>query len=179
MYAKPIGYNTLSFAYASSIYRPFNDYPSGMNQAYSPAVGRSRRLTLTFSAAPDDLSGFSVPDGAPSDPNSPLTSFVFTYGGAPGAGIIPLVGGCGTAAQAATATQVALAAQLGNWDVTNPSAGVVLMVYQFPGLNPALTILGDPNFSISTLSGNFGATLPGRFGKNFCFLPDTIPAVEG
>ena len=179
MYTKPVGYNTLFLAYASGIYRPYNDFVSGMSMAYSPAVGNERRLTLTFSAAPDDLSGLAVDDGSPANPGQLPTSLIYTWAGSPGAGIIPLVAGGGTAAQAATATQVAMAAQLDNWIVTNPSAGVVVMVYQFDGLNPEVDQLGDPNVGISLISGAFGATLPGRFGKNFCFMPDTVPPEEG
>jgi len=48
-----------------------------------------------------------VPDSNAAEFNT-VTQFTYVYGGSPGAGVIPLVSGGGTAAQAATATQVAL-----------------------------------------------------------------------
>jgi hypothetical protein len=176
-HAKPTGYNTLCFAQASLIYRPWNGFVSG-DRRLSPIISTFRQLTLTFSAAPDDLSEIDVEDGGAQEPSETPRNFVFTYNGSPGAGIIPLVAGGGTAAQAATATQVAFEAQLANWTVTNPSAGVVVMVSRWPGINPSIALVGDPNIGISTLSAIIGASLPGRFGKNYCFLPDTpIPEV--
>jgi hypothetical protein len=177
-YAKPIGYDTRMFAQASLIFRPWNGFVSG-DRRLSPIISTFRTLTLTFSAAPDDLSEIDVPDGGAQEPGQADTNFVFTWGGAPGAGIIPLVGGGGTAAQAATATSVAFNTQLVNWTVTNPSAGVVVMVSRWPGINPGITLTGVTNIGQTILAAVLGASLPGRFGKNFCFLPDTVPPTPG
>ena len=38
-------------------------------------------------------------------------------------------------------------------------------------------VSGDTNNPARTATG--GACLPGRFGKNYCFLPDTLVVVVG
>lgn len=164
-------------------YRPYNNFPSG-SMAYVPGGASSPEvITITFDFIPDDLSVMTVPDGVGQAAGVPTTNFTYTYNGAPGAGIIPLVAGGGTAAQAATATQVALAAQLTNWAVTNPSAGVVVMTRLQAGFNltaaelAALTadLINTPNESSAVTVGvtesSFGLIIPGRFGKNYCILP--------
>lgn len=162
MYPKPPGYNTVSLATGSQSYVPFNGFRSG----FGPVVMTSEVLTLTFSDKPDDGSGFEI-----QDPEG-LVAFEYVYGGSPASNIIPLVSGGGTAAQAATATQVALAAQLVSWIVTNPSAGVVVLVQKQKGVSPDITLTDDPNITVDTDLATFSNVLPGRFGKNYCFLPD-------
>lgn len=178
-YAKPTGYNTLCFQAAQAIYRPNNGALNSQVMRYGPVLNTKRRLTITFSAAPDDLSELHVQDGSYGALDTPTRDFVFTYGGSPGTGVIPLVMGGGTAAQAATATFTALAAELTHWDVSNPSAGVVVLESHLAGVNPTLTDTGDTNTGVSILAADVGVVLPGKFGKNYCYLPDTAPPEVG
>lgn len=161
MYPKPAGYQTSALAIGSQSYKPFNGY----RQGFGPVQITSEVFTLTFSAAPDDGSGFNI--------DFPTIAFAYAYGGSPGAGVIPLVMGGGTAAQAATATQVALAAQIGDdWEVTNPSSGVVVMSPRQKGRVVTFDIDLDPNFTVETDLPTFSNVIPGKFGKNYCFMPD-------
>jgi len=115
-YLKPPGYNTLNMVngLVGRWYKPFNQYISG-SQAYGIGGPSAQVATFVFSAAPADLSQITVPDGPVNQPGGPnLKTFTFTYSGSPGAGIIPLVAGGGTAAQAATAAYNAMLSQLTN-----------------------------------------------------------------
>lgn len=155
--------------------KPNNGFVSG-NMNYAAGSPTATILTLTFSAAPADLSSLNFPDTPTIRPGNPLYAFTFTYSGAPGAHIIPLVAGGGTANQAATATQVALAAQLTNWTVTNPVAGQVKMVARQRGLTLTAAQLaairvGVTNVTIVQTAPSFGLIIPGRFGRNYCILP--------
>jgi len=157
-YAKPIGYRIMN---SPGGYKIFNDYPSALY--YSPNRPR-RSFPYFFTAAPDNGSGISIPG---------FGIFTFTWGGAPGAGIIPLVGGGGTADQAATAAQVALSAQLPGWSVTNPSAATLVLMSP-PGTLPTVTLLLDPNMDLGSNGAfTFAGVVPGRFGQNYCFMAGT------
>ncbi len=157
------------------IFRKMNNgYTSG-SQSYGAGAPTAEILTLTFSAAPADLSQILVPDGI-NGSGTPTTTFTFRWGGAPGAGNIPLVGGGGTAAQAATAAQVALAAQLSNWTVTNPSSGVTRLTMKQKGFNIsaaaiAAFLVGVTNITLAATAFSIGLVIPGRFGKGSCTLP--------
>lgn len=169
------GYATSWLTNRVSTYKPNNGFVSG-NQNYAPGAPSAQFLTLTFTAAPANSSGLSVPDGPGNTSGTPVRNFTFTYSGSPGSGIIPLVAGGGTAAQAATATQVALAAQLTNWTVTNPSAGVVRMVRNQKGFNLSAAQItafrvGTTNITLGNNAATFAQVIPGRFGKNYCTLP--------
>ncbi len=157
------------------IFRKINNGFVSGSQNYGAGAPTAEILTLTFTAAPADTSGLAVPDGI-NGSGTPTKSFTFTYAGSPGTGIIPLVSGGGTAAQAATATQVALAAQLTNWTVTNPSPGVVKMVMNQRGFNLSAAQItafrtGTTNITLGNNGATFGLVVPGRFGKNYCTLP--------
>lgn len=174
-YLKPPGYKTVFDGYGlytsspTAMYKPFNNFVSG-SMKYSPqGLPGYLSYTLNFSAAPADGSQLIL---ANSPGESPVT-FTFTYNGAPGAGVIPLVAGGGTAAQAATATQVALAAQLLKWVATNPSAGLVGLTYSARGIYLPLTTVGVVNFTTITTLPSFGAVLPARFGKNYAVMSGT------
>jgi len=157
------------------IFRKMNNgYVSG-SQNYGAGAPSAERITLTFASAPANGSSLAVPDGI-NGSGTPTRTFTFTYGGSPGSGIIPLVSGGGTAAQAATATQVALAAQLTNWTVTNPSSGVVVMVRNQKGFNTTAAqrtafLVGTTNITLGDTQSSFGLVVPGRFGKNYCTFP--------
>lgn len=174
--ASLMGYNT-RWLTDRNFYKPNNGYMLSGNQRYAPfAPARGQILTLTFTAAPADGKVLTVLDGVPNSPGTPALGFTYTYGGSPGAGIIPLVGGGGTAAQAATATQVALAAQVTNWIVTNPSAGVVQMQSRFKGLNltvaQVVTMLGTiANLTIALTNATQALVVPGRAGFGGATLP--------
>jgi hypothetical protein len=159
----------------ASAYKPNNYFKSG-GMAYGPGEAGHLEIVLTFGGVPVDLSNLEIKDGLPQDPATPTTTFTYTYGGAPGAGIIPLVGGGGTAAQAAAATQLALSAQLDNWDVTiDPGTPlVVLLTYKHLGANIETPIEenGDTNIVFANLGvQTFGQLFPGRVGRMYCSLP--------
>ncbi len=170
-YAKPAGYNAGRLISGSQRYKPFNmglaANGQGLiqgNTSYSPAVP-SMRVPYSFSAAPANNATITIPDG----PTNRV--FTFTYAGSPGAGVIPLVAGGGTAAQAATASQVAMAAQLRNWVVTNPSSAVLVLVSR-NGYNPGISNFVTPaNITLGAWTSLLGNVLPARFGKNYAFLP--------
>lgn len=165
-YTKPPGYRTY-IARGASRYRPFNGY-------IGPSIARyasNQSATLTFSAAPTNSSTMTVDDGPPQSSNNPARVFTFTYAGSPGAGVIPLVAGGGTAAQAATAAQVALSAQLTNWVVSNPSAGVLVLERQQPGVSAVVSRTDSTNIALSFSTAVSLTVHPGRFGKNYAFLP--------
>jgi hypothetical protein len=184
MYPKPPGYNTLAFVNGLNgrSYKPYNGYVSG-SQAYAPGAPSHQALTITFLAIPNDGTDLVVPDGPGNNPGGDLVTFTYDYGGAPGAGVIPLLAGGGNATQAAAATVAVLQAQLSNWTVTTPSAGVVKMVYNPAGFNLSSDLIEEmtvdmintglegPATSTSTLLAGSSAVLPGRFGVNYCFLP--------
>ncbi len=160
----------------NGIFRKINNGFVSGSQNYGAGSPSAEVLTITFSGAPaDGTSGLAVPDGI-NGSGTPTTNFTYHWAGAPGAGLIPLVGGGGTAAQAATATQVALAAQLNNWTVTNPSSGVVKMVMKQKGFNISAAAIagfltGVTNAVLVATGRTFGLVIPGRFGKNYCTLP--------
>ncbi len=170
------GYNYQGVVNGASRYKRFNNAVSG-SMAYGAGAPTRERLVLTFSAAPANGSGLSIPNGPPNNPNSPAVVFTFTWAGSPGAGVIPLVGGGGTAAQAATAAQVAIAAQVSNWVATNPSSGELDLVSVYPGLIVPATVIsggmliGSTNITIAATPPTFGQLVPGRGAKAFSFLP--------
>ena len=132
---------------------------NGFVQApYAPSASGYQVATITFSAAPADGSTLIVPDGLGGS-----KTFTFTYGGAPGAGIIPLVAGGGTSAQAATATATALAAQLTTWTATNLVTNRVTLNSLIPARNIVLT----------------GTQATGAYAYNAPTQGNTIPASIG
>lgn len=164
LYPKPSGYATSRLVAGSQSYKPFNNYLSG-SMRYAPNRPQRQSLSLTFNAAPANGSQLVIQDGPPNSPGSSTKTFTFTYSGSPGAGIIPLVAGGGTAAQAATATQVALAAQLSTWDVTNPAAGQVIMTQRQRGVTDTVTTVGTTNITFVVLANAvFRRVLPALVG---------------
>lgn len=165
-YLKPAGYKTY-IARGASRYKPFNGYVSG-GDSYGPRQVTAATDTIAFSAAPTNLATLTIPDGATN--NAAVKSFVFTYSGSPGALVIPLVAGGGTAAQAATATQVALAAQLTNWVVTLASATSVLLTSKQAGINPIIVTSDVVHISIAPSASSIGNVHPGKAGNVYCTL---------
>ena len=151
-------------------YKPFNGFIGG-DVAYGPRVVSLASLQFNFVGVPANGSSVQIPDGPPNSPGTPTLNFVYTYSGAPGPGIIPLVAGGGTAAQAAAATQLAMAAQLTKWTVTNPSAIIVLLVQKQPGISPSPIFTGATNISVVASLSAIGNVLPGRSGKIYSIMP--------
>lgn len=173
-YKQPRGYDYSPLIRGASRYKPFNGYVGG-GVNYAPNPSTLEQLTLTFSAAPVD--GSSIRVQVHPSILLPPEIWVFTYGGSPGDLIIPLVSGGGTAAQAATATATALngdSTVTSTWTVTNPSAGLVVMTSKIVGFSPTLTTFGTTHITIGTQAATQGVVLPGRFGKNYCFMPGTL-----
>jgi len=163
-YKRPAGYAVARLIAGSSRYKPFNGYKGG-DMNYAPDTNSAEIITLNFSAAPTDLSTISVPDAGHA-----TQIFTFTYGGSPGIGVIPLVSGGGTAAQAATAAAAAFA-QLFSWVITNPVAAQVVLVSKVRGINPVLAISDVVHISQGNSLASVGPVVPGRFGKLYCFFP--------
>lgn len=180
-YPKPPGYRTLAGTGAAGPkperYRPWNNFNSA--SSYAPGAPSALTLNMTFSAAPANGSQITVPDGPPNAPSTPVRTFTFTYSGSPGTGIIPLVAGGGTAAQAATAASVALAAQLTNWTVSNPASTVLKLVAKNRGVNSSPGLVGSTNITIATVLATFGVVIPARFGKNYAWLSGTPGSTGG
>lgn len=175
-YPKPSGYD-VQFLYAgNNVFRPYNRFLSG-GMRYAPAAPTAQVHTLTFSAAPDDTSALLIPDVNPVTGVMSVITMTFTYAGSPGAGIIPLVAGGGTAAQAATAAMTAIQAQpFYSWIATNPSAGVLKLTSRPLGARSAPGLSGTTNATLATTESVFGRAIPGRFGKNYCYLPVPAPS---
>ncbi len=175
-YSLPGGYlNTVSQLLANALgYKRNNGF---QGPQYSPNAPGIQIVTLTFSAAPADNSTLIISD---IDANGLLTTVNFTYhwGGASGAGNIPLVAGGGTAAQAATATQVALAAQLSAraWVVTNTTVNRVTFTGLIPGYNVAIPFGGNQATGIfAQNAATLGRTLPASVGGRAVQLPYSAP----
>lgn len=167
-YSKPPGYSTLFLINGNKgrTYKPWNGYVSGDN-SYSPGRYSLSTTSMTFSAAPANNSQLTVQDG------SVLKTFTFTYSGSPGPGIIPLVAGGGTAAQAANATQVALAAQLTYWtaSISAPTVAVITSTVRGPVTGPGS--VGSTNITFTTIVSTLGIPVPGRVGHRAVWLPVT------
>lgn len=164
-YAKPSGYATYLYDLTNRVYRAFNGYVSGSGY-YAPTRFSFQTVTFTFGGAPANLSQITVPDGPNNQPSTPnLKTFTFTWAGSPGAGIIPLVGGGGTAAQAATASMTALNAQLTNWVATNPSSGVMVLTSRLRGMNVGPGLVGATGITLTTVLAGLTKALPGAAGK--------------
>ncbi len=128
-YAKPTGYKYSGLTAGATRYKPNNGFLSG-NMNYAPGAPTAKRSVFAFSAAPGNASTLTVQDGAPNNPASPARVFTFTWAGAPGTGVIPLVAGGGTATQAAAAAAVALNAQLTGWTATANGTSLTLVQKQ-------------------------------------------------
>ena len=167
-YSKPLGYRTY-IGVGASMYRPFNRFISG-GIAYGPGAPSAQIANFAMSAVPANGSAVTVPDGPLNQPGTPLKTFTFTYSGSPGTGIIPLVAGGGTIAQAIVAMQTALEAQLVNWTVVTPatpSSGLIRLTSRLPGVTvgPGLGGSGPTNLTITTTQSVFASVLPGRAGS--------------
>jgi hypothetical protein len=169
--AKPPGYrNPFNGIYN----KPYNKAILG-NQAYAPGAPIGLDVTFTFTAAPANLSTITIPDdNSAFNPGAPRL-YTFTYSGAPGTGVIPLVAGGGTAAQAAAAAAQALgvfaASKLLYWTVSNPTATSLRLVSQLKGKLINIVLGGVTNMTtVVNQQAGFAPILPGRFGKNYCFL---------
>ncbi len=174
-YSKPIGYNTMGLTSQRNVYKPFNGFASGSG-AYAPGNYSAQTNTLAFTGTPANGSQITVPDGPVNQPSTPnLKTFTFTWAGSPGAGIIPLVAGGGTAAQAATAASVALAAQLTNWSVALTAATVVRLTSLQPSVNVSSGLVGATNITLTTVLSAIRAVLPCIRGRGFGWLAnDTV-----
>lgn len=166
-YAKPAGYKTYGAigigGFAGRCYKLWNGFIT--SSKYSPSPYSAQVADLTFSAAPANLSQILIQDGPT------LKTFTYTWAGSPGSGIIPLVAGGGTAAQAATASDVALSAQLTYWSADVLVPGVLRLTSLLPGVNTAPTFVGVTNIDMVRVLAGLGAKVPGRVGQIFCFLP--------
>lgn len=166
-YARPAGYKYDSLIAGAIRYKPNNGFvnSNGMS-GYTPGGFTPQRVNGAVSAAPADGSQIQVQDAVG------VKTFTYVWNGAPGAGIIPLVAGGGTAAQAATAASVALAAQLVGWTVTNPSAGNFLLTSKTPGTKYTTfgNVSGVTNTVFTRTDSVQRAVLPGGNGKVRAFL---------
>lgn len=158
-------------------YKVFNNFNSG-SKWYAPGAPTGFfSVTYNFVGTPANGSQLIVPDGPIGNPNAVLKTFTFTWAGSPGAGIIPLVAGGGTAAQAATAAATALNAQLTNWTATNGGSGVLTMDQEQQGISTPITRVGTTNMSpVTGTAVEAGAIVPGCFGKVKALLP--VPASD-
>ncbi len=159
-YTKPAGYRTIT---PPSRYRPFNGFMGG-DQRSGPRLITAQSATLTFSAAPADLSTLTIGS----------TVFTYRWNGSPGAGTIVLVAGGGTAAQAATATQAILAAQLTTWTATLTAANVVTITNTVMGTIVALQ-QALANITIANTASAIGNVLCAKLGRIFGWLSAGAP----
>jgi len=161
-YRKPAGYRVGNLITGAQRYKRYNNSLAGAIP-YLPGAPSAKTETYNFTAAPADTSTLTLGG----------VVFTFTYGGAPGAGIIPLVGGGGTAAQAAAATKLAVETQLPNvWSVTVATSFATFTARQI-GINPAITPSVAPASNMAAITGTpstFGNLLPARFGKSGAFV---------
>lgn len=168
-YPKPAGYKYSGLTAGASKYKPNNGSLSG-NSRYAPGAPTAQRRVYNFTAAPGDLSTLTVGDGPANDPDSPASVFTFTWNGAPGAGVIPLVAGGGTAAQAAVAATNVLNAQLDNWTV-EVSVDTISMTRKDVGVNSTVTPQVAANMNlVNSVTAAPTAVLPGRVGNLSCTL---------
>lgn len=176
MYTLPPGYRAPGLSGAQRYLRN-NGYVGGSIAYSGPPTQEIVTFTWNGVEPPDDGSEITIPDGPPSDPDTPTKVFEFEYEGTPGPGVIPLAMGGGTPTAAVTAAFDVLTAQLDNWTVTRPSALVLVLTYNGPGLNPEITYSDDLEFTIQATAvvtpGGYQQLLmtPGRFGKNYAFMP--------
>jgi hypothetical protein len=125
---------------------------------YTPGSADSQRITITFSAAPANGSSIIIPDG------SVTRTFLFTYSGSPGVGVIPLVAGGGTATQTAVAAQAALDAQLTSWDVTTNGGTALILVSRIPARAAVITGTQATGAQVNVSASTTGL-VPAAFGK--------------
>lgn len=167
LYAKPAGYATISLTGVSR-YRPFNNFLSG-NVRYAPNRPTRLSVNLAFGATPANGSQIVMPIGSPANPTN--LTLTFTYNGSPGPGIIPLVSGGGTAAQAATAAALAIAQQAPNWTANNNASANVILTANVRGVNLSPSLVGSTNITLSTLVAvTFRQVIPAILGKVFGWL---------
>jgi len=161
-YRKPAGYQVGNLIVGAQRYKRYNN---ALQQAipYLPGAPNAFTATYNFTAAPADTSTLTIGG----------VVFTFTWAGAPGAGIIPLVAGGGTAAQAAAATKLAVETQLpGIWTVTVATTFATFIARQI-GINPVITPSVAPASNMAAITGlpsTFGNLLPARFGKVGAFV---------
>lgn len=168
-YAKPTGYKYSGLTAGASRYKPNNGFISG-NQNYAPGAPNKAVKVYNFVGTPANASTFAVQDGPPNSPGSPTKTFTFTWAGSAGPGIIPLVAGGGTAAQAAVAAAAALSGQLTNWTVIVNGTALSLTQKQ-KGINPTTTAGAGSNMSLVSGTASAPTTvLPGRAGLTGCTL---------
>jgi len=174
-YSKPAGYRTIA---QPAGYKIFNNFTSG-SKWYAPGAPTGFFSTsYNFVGAPANGSQIIVPDGPLGSPNSVLTTLTFTWGGSPGPGVIPLVAGGGTAAQAAAATALAFEDLITHWLAENPSGSSLTLTQMQQGISTPLTLVGTTN--MNAVTGNpvvNGAFVVGRFGKNYAVMP-AAPSAE-
>ncbi len=157
-YLKPGGYKYSGLKAGATGYKPFNGF-LGSAVGFNP--GLALNSAYNFSAAPADGSQIKLPYGK---------VYTFVWNGSPAPGVIPLVAGGGTAAQAAAAATLAMAAQSPGWSITNPSA-TQLVLLSPGGTAPAIVLVGVTNMSLlGPVNVAVRGTSPARFGKNYAFL---------
>ncbi len=168
--AKPPGYKYAGLTNGAKGYKRFNN-AAAQATPYLPGTPKAFSATYQFTAAPADTSTLSIQDIGPS--NTLITKlFTYHWAGSPGAGLIPLVGGGGTAAQAAAATKLALDAQLNNW-IISVLVDVITFTAKQVGVSYTITPSSSPAAHMNLLTGvspTFGLVLPARFGKNYALL---------
>jgi hypothetical protein len=170
VYPKPIGYKYSGLTKGSQSYKRFNN-AAAQATPYLPGAPSAFSSTFNFTGVPANNSTIVIQDiGATNQPFN--RTFTFTYAGSPGAGIIPLVAGGGTIAQATVAAALALNAQLNNWVVTSSPTSLTFRSKQI-GISLTITPSSAPNANMSLVNGvapTFNLVLPARFGKNHAFL---------
>lgn len=162
-YPKPRGYKYAGLINGAAGYKPNNNFLSG-NMNYAPGAPTLKSITYNFVGAPANNSTLTVQDGPPNSPGAPTKTFTFTWAGAPGVGVIPLVAGGGTAAQAAVAAAAVLSGQLTKWTTTVAGTAITMTQLQ-KGVNATTTPSSSPNSNMSAVTGSsaaFTPTLPGR-----------------
>ncbi len=170
--AKPTGYKYAGLTNGAQGYKRFNNAGS---QAipYLPGPPKAFSATYQFTAAPADTATLQIQDVGPLTSNVLLTrTFTYHYAGSIGTGLIPLVAGGGTAAQAAAATKTALDSQLSNWIITVVS-DVITFTSKQTGVSYTITPGTSPASNMNLLTGvapTFGLILPARFGKGLALL---------
>lgn len=154
-YVKPSGYRTIT---PPSAYKPFNGYLGG-DKTWGPRLVTAQSLGLLFAGVPADLSVLTIEGQA----------FTFKWNVPSSPGVIPLVAGGGTIAQAATSALTVLGDELVGWTVTQTASDILRATKNEVGEN-ASWLQVNTNITISNNLFVIGNVLPAKAGKCFGVL---------